>query len=465
MIEPLITALKIDKFDFNSVKTAFDIGSRDGLQALELASAFPLAQVYAVECNPDTLPLVRQNIAVNPRVSAVGVAVSNFSGEVTFHKIDRDATVTPHADGNPGASSLFVARTDYPQETYVQVPVTVACQTLNDICEERDIDYIDVIWMDLRGAELKAFAGLAKRITKTRYIFVELTHTEIYCGQPLFDEVNAYLEACGFERISAINHKSYFEDVIYRNTRFFQPAKAHVVLSQPWGGLGDNLALSTLPELYARKGIASYLSADNATRNNEIRDIAWADHPFIQGTLNAPANAGSITYEQQLPAISLVQPFMQRIEAAHALEPRNAYPEVFRKPHYQVELSGKILIDLGSVSVTGGSEKLTRYIQHVLSAYKYRMEDLLQVRFSNYQSQHSVYFSNIALLNIASLHAYHDALYSAYGLITVHSGAQSLAVATRTSRGCQLQRIHCFATPYQFNSRIYIFDDVEYFIE
>ncbi len=465
MIESLLTALKIDKFNYDSVKVAFDIGSRDGLQALELAAAFTNANVFAIECNPDTLPQLRANIAASPRVHAIETAVSDCAGKVTFHKIDRDATCTPHADGNPGASSLLVARSDYPFEAYVQIPISVHCDTLDSICQKQNIDAIDIIWMDLQGAELKAFSGFTQRIERTRYIHVELTHREIYAGQPLFDEVDSYLQNLGFERISAIDRSSYFEDVIYRNRRFFSVIEPHVVLSQPWGGLGDNLALSTLPELYARNGVRTYLNTDNATRNDEIRNLVWSDNPFVLGTVNSAANGGSVTYEAGLPAVSLAEPYISRIEKAHKLQARNSYPEIFRIPNYLGHLTGKILIDLGSISVTGGPEKLTRYVQHVLTAYHYRMEDVLQVRFTNYSTPHAVYFSNIPVIDVGSLKDYHDVLYSVAVLITVHSGAQSLAVATRSQAGSKLRTIHCFANPYQFNTRMYIFDGVEYFVE
>ena len=283
--------------------------------------------------------------------------------------------------------------------------------------------------------------------------------------QALFDEVNAYLVDCGFERISSVNPNSYFEDVIYRNRRYFQVAQTHVVLEQLWGGLGDNLQLSTLPELYARKGIACYLSADNATRNDEIRDLVWGDNPFICGTLNSPPTAGQKTIHDQLSNITIKQPFISRIELAHGLEARNSMPEIFRRPTKIDALRGKIILDLSSTSFTGGEEKLKRYVLSVWSYYKYRLEDFVQIRFKNYSPQHGLQYSNIPEFICDSIYNYWDALYSVSGVITVHSGAQSLAVAVRRVPGNSLENIHCYAMPIQYNSRLYIYDDVYYHVE
>ncbi len=57
-------------------------------------------------------------------------AVSDVEGDIDFFAIDPDRTITPHPGGNIGASSLYLARDDYPHETYVQNKITVQSVTL-----------------------------------------------------------------------------------------------------------------------------------------------------------------------------------------------------------------------------------------------------------------------------------------------------------------------------------------------
>jgi len=54
-----------------------------------------------------------------------------------------------------------------------------------------------------------------------------------------------------------------------------------IIISQPWGGLGDNLQYSTLPELFSKKGYDVYISNNNKVRNNEIFDLIWKMNPYI----------------------------------------------------------------------------------------------------------------------------------------------------------------------------------------
>src|SRR4051812_33203494 len=118
MIEGLAKYLCSAGVDFGSFVTVFDIGSRDGRQSLQLAKLFPNATVVAVECNPETLDQCRRNVAKQPRITLVEKAINSHTGHCRFFAIDTKRTITSWTDGNPGASSLFVATGDYPVETY-----------------------------------------------------------------------------------------------------------------------------------------------------------------------------------------------------------------------------------------------------------------------------------------------------------------------------------------------------------
>src|SRR5438067_7633069 len=132
MIRGLADFLSSRGVDVSSFRTVFDIGSRDGCQAIQLSRLFPNAQVVAVECNPETLAQCRQNLAGKPRIRLVEKAINSYSGRCRFFPIDTTRTVTSWTDGNPGASSLFLATGDYPLERYVQHQIDVECIRIAD---------------------------------------------------------------------------------------------------------------------------------------------------------------------------------------------------------------------------------------------------------------------------------------------------------------------------------------------
>src|SRR6185295_12468113 len=157
--------------------------------------------------------------AKNSRIKVVAKAINSHSGRCAFYPIDPGRTVTSWADGNPGASSLFVATGDYPAEKYVQNEVEVDCVRLDDLCSEQGIDTIDLIWMDLQGAELLALQSAGSLLDNVRYIYTEVSHRPIYSGQCLFDEVDAFLAKRGFRRCTKVDRTRWQQDIIYENSR------------------------------------------------------------------------------------------------------------------------------------------------------------------------------------------------------------------------------------------------------
>jgi len=462
MIERFIDILEIDKFDHSLAKVILDVGSRDGLQSLEFSEVFHDAEIHAFECNPDTFDQVLSNTKNCSKIKANNCAVNDYDGECTFYQIDKEATKTPWADGNPGASSLFISNGSYTHEEYIQKEIKVKSMTIDSYCNSNEINSIDLIWMDLQGAELKAFKGMEKMLPTVRYIYVELTHKEIYKNQPLFDEVNTYLLEHGFERITDIDRNQWFEDVVYRNNKEKEKSEKRVVLSNPWGGLGDNLQYSTLPERFWTNGYQVWISIENKVRNLEIAKLVWGKNPYVSGITSEAPNIGAHVCLNSDNYSDLNLPFISRIELAHNLRPINKYPKIYIEPKSIPNLESKILIDLGSTSVSGGTENLTNYITHVITKYRYRMEDLIQVRHKNINPVHTLQFSNIDCIDCASIFEYCNIIASCRSFITVHSGAQSLAVSMR-SMGV-IPKIHCLALDWQFNNRDYIYEDIDYYI-
>ena len=218
MINTFLNTLKQYHWDFKSTEpySILDIGSRDCEQALEFAVAFPTAQIYAFECNPATIPICRQNAEKCGRVHFIEKAVNTFDGECTFYPTNKDKTVTTWKDGNPGASSLFIANNQYTYETYVQDIITVPCARIDTLVRELQIPRPKLVWIDLQGAEKIAFESMGEYLREVEFIYLEITHKEMYQGQVLFPEMHHYLQSQGFALITPVHTDKWFEDAIYK---------------------------------------------------------------------------------------------------------------------------------------------------------------------------------------------------------------------------------------------------------
>jgi FkbM family methyltransferase len=183
-----LIVLKYENID--AIRQIWDIGSRDGQDSLALADAFPWATINSFEPNPDVFHLVKEVATQsNGKIAARNIALSNTDGNITFHKIDTSLTETTWKDGNPGASSIFLASGEYTIEKYVQIPIEVKSCRATTLIEKESYRVPNLIWIDVQGAEKIVLEGFQEYLSSVDFIFVELSLKNIYIGQSLANEV------------------------------------------------------------------------------------------------------------------------------------------------------------------------------------------------------------------------------------------------------------------------------------
>lgn len=140
------------------VRVVLDIGARDCEESVAFHPYFPGAHIYAFECNPVTLPVCRKAIENKNKLHLVEKAVSEIDGSVTFYQIDK-AKTTMSGIYNPGSSSLYVFSEKSP-EKYAQKAIHVESVRLATSLKEEGLEHIDLLWMDVQGAELLCLKSL-----------------------------------------------------------------------------------------------------------------------------------------------------------------------------------------------------------------------------------------------------------------------------------------------------------------
>jgi FkbM family methyltransferase len=235
----------------------FDIGSRDCEQSIEFYKMFPNAKIYAFECNPNTLKLCKNNIQnYTDRITLIEGAVCDYDGSITFYPINQEKTLTSWKDGNPGASSLFKSNGKYNIEKYVQDEITTNCHRLDSVMEKYNIPRVDIIWMDLQGAELLALKGLGKHLANLKYMHTEVSYQEMYTGQVMYKELNDFILSNGFEILNNLNpsRNVWQEDVIYKKKADITKKDFDIVIPV---GPNDSKVLNMQIE-FTKKNIIGY---------------------------------------------------------------------------------------------------------------------------------------------------------------------------------------------------------------
>ena len=196
-LEPIF----LENIDKTAVKTIFELGSRDLLDAHKLQDYYGCS-VYAFECNPDCLEVCNTIIASfqNDKIHLVKKAVSLENGPIAFYPFDLAKY------DNMGASSMFkidFSRRDPRDPDYKhpnpQMEIIVDGTRLDTFMEEYGIDTVDLLCVDLQGYELNALKSLGKKLETAKYVLTECSIDSTYIGGASFTELAEYLAEAGFK--------------------------------------------------------------------------------------------------------------------------------------------------------------------------------------------------------------------------------------------------------------------------
>jgi FkbM family methyltransferase len=182
--------------DKSQIKTIFELGSRDLLDAFKLFDYYN-CKVYAFECNPDCLVECNNNLEkasdlVRLNVSLIDKAISLENGSITFYPFDLNKY------NNMGSSSLLKIdfSTRNPNDPDFNRPnpqkeITVEGIRLDTFLMDKDLE-IDMLCIDLQGYELNAIKSLGDKLKNVKYIITEASIKSTYTGGSNFEELNEY---------------------------------------------------------------------------------------------------------------------------------------------------------------------------------------------------------------------------------------------------------------------------------
>jgi FkbM family methyltransferase len=213
----------IDKCDLSNVNEILDIGSWHLEQSLELNRLFPNSNVTAFEPVPESYQqcVNKRNLLtedIKSKISVFNLAISDFNGKSPFYPVDLLTSSHP----NIGASSLLKFKEglngSFFNETWNQKEIIVDCLTLDNWCDINSKKNIDVIWIDVQGAELNVFKGAEKTLKNTKVIFTEVGLKPYYEGHSMRDDIDNFLINLGFIEIKEsfeLNGFDYEANTIY----------------------------------------------------------------------------------------------------------------------------------------------------------------------------------------------------------------------------------------------------------
>lgn len=209
----------LDKIDSNQIKTIFELGSCNLIDAIKLLNHFQSSKIYSFECNNDCLIECYKNLnnleeEKKKRLVLIDKAVSINNGDVIFYPFDLEKY------NNMGASSMLlidfslrdIKDRDYNKKN-PQKKIIVNGVRLDTFIDENYIDNIDLLCIDLQGYELNAIKSLGNHLHKIKYIITECSIVSTYINGATFKELNEYLTNYNFKYVSSNKFGENFPDL------------------------------------------------------------------------------------------------------------------------------------------------------------------------------------------------------------------------------------------------------------
>ena len=193
-----------EKYDFTTLeepKIIIDAGGNIGLAAVFFAKKYPNATIISIEPEESNFKLLKENTKNYNNIIALQYALWNSMGEIDLLDVGLD---------NWGFMTEDSHNYDKITTPKIQKKHTVKTITMERLISEYNIQTIDILKIDIEGAEKEVLEDISGWINKVRSIIIELhERMKIGCQKSFekaiyeFDEIarsgaDIYLSKGGF---------------------------------------------------------------------------------------------------------------------------------------------------------------------------------------------------------------------------------------------------------------------------
>jgi FkbM family methyltransferase len=176
-----------------------DVGAHIGYDTLKASVKVGReGRVVAFEPNPNTLTLLRSNIAASGAANVIVQPIACTDTDTTLTLFDSTL------GGNSGSSSLSQQNAGSAARTY-----TVRGRPIDDVVAELGLKRIDVLKADVEGAELLVLRGATE--TLKRYhpkLVLEEVPRQLANMNTSIEELEAFIKSVGYTTMRQVDYKN-----------------------------------------------------------------------------------------------------------------------------------------------------------------------------------------------------------------------------------------------------------------
>ncbi len=211
-----------------SEPTIFDVGANKGDTVALYRNLLPDSAFHCFEPFPETLKALHTRYDDDQRVTIIPKAVSTEPGTTSFFV--NQSAATNSLLPRPGESGRY-----YPETAKPKDEIQVQTIDLDSYCNQQSIDRINILKLDIQGAELLALQGAKGLLCNHRIdlIYAEIQFVELYKDAAQFDGLWGMLRNYGYTLFDVYDlHRSAGGHLLYGDALFLSPKCKQDILDQ-----------------------------------------------------------------------------------------------------------------------------------------------------------------------------------------------------------------------------------------
>lgn len=207
----------------------FDVGAHHGESVTFLKTLFPNALIYSFEPDPDSFEVLSTSVIEG--VSCFNLAISDVDGVASFYRNKISHTNSLFKVNLNSKDSIGIANATAENDTQYfdsfNEEVKVSTIRLDGFAKQCSIEQIDLLKIDVQGAECRVLAGAKETLKHTKVIVLEISFFDYYEHQTAFIDVEKILLPLGFRLFSIseisnnpMNGRTDWAEVVYLNQSY-----------------------------------------------------------------------------------------------------------------------------------------------------------------------------------------------------------------------------------------------------
>jgi FkbM family methyltransferase len=215
-------------FDNDTGLVIFDVGAYIGEVTATYKSIFPNATIYCFEPFWDSFQKLKK-LCTDSSIAAYQIAMS-----------DKQGTAVLNINMDLSCNSLFPRPDDgfryYAKDSQNTRQIEVDTTTLDNFCEKTKISTIDILKIDVEGAETKVLKGASGLLSNQaiKLIYTEVMFIAHYRQGCLFHDVAAFLSNYNYSLFNLYNLKRASNGQLrWGNAIFINPQMRSMIETSP----------------------------------------------------------------------------------------------------------------------------------------------------------------------------------------------------------------------------------------